>query len=164
LALQFFVQLTFELANFPAAHAGHVDVVTRAVALVEMTIATEMEKVQLVNQAVTFQKIECAIHGDARDSGIHFLGTLENFARVQVAARGLHYLKQNASLAREPNAARSELALKTAGCFVIYAFAGGDTMCGSAGHWINRHYTKIAQEEMGDEIDPRRLRDSLPLR
>jgi hypothetical protein len=137
LALQFFVELAFELANFSAAHAGHVDVVARAVAFVEMSIAAEVEKVELVNQAVAFQKIECAIHGDACDSGIHFLGTLENFARVQVAARGLHNLQQNASLARKADAARAKFALKTAGCFVIDAFAGRYTMCGSDGHWIN---------------------------
>jgi hypothetical protein len=102
-----------------------------------MAIAAEVKKVELVNQAVAFQKIECAIHRDARDSGIHFLGTLENFAGVQVAARGLHHLQQNSPLARKPNAAHAKFALETAGCFVIYTFAGGYTMCGGGGHWIN---------------------------
>jgi hypothetical protein len=105
-----------------------------------------VEEIQLIDQAVPFQEIECAIHRHARDSGIHFLGTLENFARVQMAARSLHYLQQNASLPRQTNAARAKFALETAGCFVIYAFAGGDTMCGGGGHWINSHYTKIAPQ------------------
>jgi hypothetical protein len=137
LAFQFFVQLAFEFANFSAAHAGYVNVVAWAVALVEMSIAAEVEEIQLVDQAVAFEKIECAIHGDARDSGVHFLGTLENFARVQMAACSFHHLQENASLAREPNATRSEFALETAGRFVIDAFTGGYTMCGRDGHWIN---------------------------
>ena len=102
-----------------------------------MAVSAEVKKVELVDQTVAFQKIECAIHRDARDSGIHFLGALENLAGVQVAARGLHYLQQNSPLAREPNSARPEFTLKTTRWFVIDTFAGGYTVCGSSRHWIN---------------------------
>jgi len=105
LAFQFLVEFTFELANLSASHAGYVDMVARAVALVEMPVAAKVKKIELVNQALALQQIDRAIHGDASDRGINFLGAFEDFARVQVAAGCLHHLQQDAALAREANAA-----------------------------------------------------------
>jgi hypothetical protein len=100
LAFQFFVQLAFKLTNLSAAHARYVDMIARAMALVEMAIAAKMKKIELVNQALALQQVDRAIHGDASDPGIDFLRAFEDFTRVQMATGGFHYLQQDAALAR----------------------------------------------------------------
>ena len=72
LPLQFLVELAFEFANFSASHASHVDMVARAVALVKVTVATKVKKIEFVNQALAFQQIEGSIDGDASDPGSIF--------------------------------------------------------------------------------------------
>lgn len=146
LALQFLVEFAFKLANLSASHARYVDMVAWAMAFVEMAVAAQVKKVEFVNQALAFQQVERAIHGDASDPGIHFLGAFEDFARVQMATRGFHHLQQDTALAREANAAGAELTLQPTRSFVVDALAGGYTMCWSSRHWMNRHYTKIAFE------------------
>jgi hypothetical protein len=98
---------------------------SRPVAFVEVTVAAKMKQIELVDQAVPFQQIDRAIDGDARDVGIDFLCALEDFARVEMAARGFHHLQEHAALAREPDPARAELALQTSRRFVdVDAFSG----------------------------------------
>ncbi len=128
------VEFAFEFADFAAADAGYVDVVARAVGFVEVAIAAEMKEIELVYQAVTLQEIESAIDRNARDARIEFLGALENFVGVEVAAGGVHHLEQDAALASEADSAGAELAFEMAGEFVIDAFAGGDAMCWCGGH------------------------------
>jgi hypothetical protein len=100
LALQFFVEFAFKLANLSTSHTRNMDMVARAMALVEMAIAAKVKKVQFVNQALALQQVDRAIHGDASDPGVDFLGAFEYFPRVQMAAGGFHYLQQDAALAR----------------------------------------------------------------
>jgi hypothetical protein len=129
-----FVEFAFEFADFAAADAGYVDVVARAVAFVEVTVAAEMQEIELVDEAVALQEIESAIDGDAGYTRVEFLGALEDFVGVQVAAGGVHYLQEDAALAGEADAAGAEFAFEMAGEFVIDAFAGGDSMCWCGGH------------------------------
>ena len=100
LAFQFFVELAFKLANFSASHARYVDMVARAMALVKVPVAAKVKKVEFINQALALQQVDRAIHGDASDPGVDFLGAFEDFTRVQMAAGGFHYLQQDAALAR----------------------------------------------------------------
>ncbi len=93
LALQLFVEFAFEFADFAAADAGYVDMVAWAMAFVEVAVAAEMQEVELVDQAVAFQEIESAIHRYARDARIEFLGALQDFVGVEMAAGGVHYLE-----------------------------------------------------------------------
>jgi hypothetical protein len=76
------------------------DMVARAMTLIEMAIAAKVKKVQFINQALALQQVDRAIHGDASDPGVDFLGAFEDFTRVQMAAGGFHYLQQDAALAR----------------------------------------------------------------
>jgi hypothetical protein len=102
-----------------------VDVVAWAMAFVEVAVAAKVKKIELVDEAVSLEEIECAIDGDARDFGIDFLCAVEDFAGVEVATSGFHYLEKDAPLAGDANAARTEFALQTAGCFMdVDAFAG----------------------------------------
>jgi hypothetical protein len=124
LALQLFVKLAFDFAHFAAADAGNVDVVARAVAFVEVAIAAQVKQIELIDEAVTLQKVDRAVDGDARDFGIDLLRSLENFAGIEVAPSGFHYLEQNAPLASEANAPGAEFALQAARGFVdVDAFA-----------------------------------------
>ncbi len=129
LGFQLFVEFAFEFADFAAANAGYVDVVARAVALVEVTVAAEVEKVELVDEAVALEEIESAIDGDAGYAWIELLGALQDFVGIEVAAGCVHYLQEDAALASEANAAGAEFAFEMAGEFVIDSFAGGDAMC-----------------------------------
>ena len=69
------------------------NVVAGAVAFVEVAIAAEMEEVEFVNEAVAFQEIYGAIDGYLSDARVQFAGAFQDFAGVQVAAGGFHYLK-----------------------------------------------------------------------
>ena len=130
LALQFFVQLAFELANLTASYTSDVNMVARAVALVKVAIAPQVKKVELVNQSLALEQIECAIDGDTRDARINFLSALEDFISVEVPSGGFHYLQKYSPLARETNSARTKLVLKPSGGFVIDALPGGYAVCG----------------------------------
>src|SRR5580658_9955979 len=83
---------------------------------------------------MTFQEIQRAIDGHAGYARIKFLGALEDFVGVEVAAGGVHDLEEDAALASQANAAGSQLAFEMAGELVIDAFAGGDAMCRCGGH------------------------------
>lgn len=144
LPLQFLVQLAFEFTDFSASHAGDVDMIARAVALVKVTVAPQVKKIQLVNQSLALQQIEGSIDGDAGDSRVNFLGAFEDFVRVEMPPGGFHHLEQHAPLAREPDSARTEFMLQPAGRFVIDALPGRYAMCRRGRHGMSRHYTKIA--------------------
>jgi hypothetical protein len=135
LFLQLLVQLAFHLADFATTHAGNVDMIARAVAFVEMAVAAQVEQIELVDQAVALQQVNRAIDRHASDFRIDFLGAIEDFTGVKMAARGFHHLKQNAALACEANPASGELVLEVARRFVnVDAFAGRDAMDGGGVH------------------------------
>jgi len=58
-----------------------------------------MQQVEFVYQALALQEIQRAIDGDARYAWIYFLGALENFVGVEMAARCVHDLQEDAALA-----------------------------------------------------------------
>jgi hypothetical protein len=90
-----------------------------------MAVAAKVEQIELVNQSVALQQIDCAIDGDARDVGIDFLRAIENLSGVEVAARRLHHLQEDSALAGEADPARAEFALQTSRRFVdVDSFSG----------------------------------------
>ena len=103
--------------------------VTRAVALVKMTVAPQVKKIELVYQALTLQQIEGSVDGDARDSRIDFLSAFENFVGIEMSPGGFHNLQKYFSLPREAYPARGQLVLKPSGGFVIDAFPARNAMC-----------------------------------
>ncbi|OLC87463.1 MAG: hypothetical protein AUH88_02955 [Acidobacteria bacterium 13_1_40CM_4_61_5] len=81
------------------------DVVAGAVALVIVLVAAEMEKIQLVNQAVFLEKFDGAVNGDAMHAGVELLCALEDAVGVEVAFGLVHHLKDDTALARQADAA-----------------------------------------------------------
>jgi hypothetical protein len=134
LAFQFLVQLAFELANLSTSHASDVNMIARAVTLVKMTVAAEVQKIQLIYQSVALQQVNRAIHGDACDSRINFLSAFEDFVGVKVPPGSLHHLQKYAPLARESDSARTQFMLKPSGRFVINALSGRYAMCRRGRH------------------------------
>ena len=129
LRFQILVKLRFKLADFPAANAGDMNVVARAVAFVIVAMTAQMQKIELVDEAVTLEQVHRAIDRDARDIRIDFLSALENLFRVHVARRPFEHFNEHHALTREANAARLDLAREMAGRLVfVNAFAGRRTM------------------------------------
>ena len=106
------------------------NVIARAVAFVEVAVTAEMEQIELVDQAVALEQINRAVDGYAGDVGIDLLRAVQNFASIEMTPGGFHHLHEDAALAGEANAARSELPLKVAGRLVsVYSLAGGYAVC-----------------------------------
>ena len=111
------------------------DVVARAMAFVEMLVASEVQQIEFVNKTVAFEQIESAVNRNAVNAGIDFLRAFEDGAGIQVAFRVIHDLEQDFSLTREAYAALFESGLKAAGALVrVDAFTGRDSMRGRGGH------------------------------
>lgn len=108
---QIFVKLAFEFADFPAADAGDVNVVARAVAFVIVPVAAKVQQVELVNQPMSLQQVDRAVDRHRRDVRIDLVRTPEDFGRVEMAPRRLHHLQDHAALARQPNPPRAQFAL-----------------------------------------------------
>jgi hypothetical protein len=105
LLLELFVETRFEFTDFAAAEAGDVDVVAGAVRFIIVAIATEVQEVEFVNEALALEEIDGAVDGDEVNLGIDLLGTFENLIDVEVLFGGIHHLKDDAALARETDAA-----------------------------------------------------------
>jgi hypothetical protein len=113
LLLQILVKLAFEFAYLAAANAGDMNMIARAMALIEVPMTAEVKQVELVDQAQFLEHFEGAIYGDARDRRIDFLGAGKDFVRVKMLRRAFDHLKQGPALARETDPAGSEFALQT---------------------------------------------------
>ena len=113
------------------------DVVARAMALVEVLIPSQMQQVQLIDQAVALQQVDGAVDRDAVHVGIDLLRAVENRAGVEMALGVVHHLKDYFSLARQTRAALGKRFLEAARALVcVDAFAGGNSM-GGCGHMMS---------------------------
>jgi len=130
LFLQLLVKLRLEFADGPASQASNVNVVARAVTLVEMLVATKMEQVELVDQTVAFEQINGAVNGHAVDARVELLRALKNGAGVEVTLGFVHHLEEDPSLACQAHAALFKRCLQASGTLMrVDAFAGGNSMC-----------------------------------
>jgi hypothetical protein len=135
LTFELLVETGFEFADLAAAETGDVDVIARAVGLVVMAIAAEVQEVEFVDQSLTLEEIDGAVDGDEVDVGIYFLGAIEDLVDVEVLFGGVHHLQDDAALAGETDPAFTESVLEMAdGSGGIDAFAAGDAMGGCCRH------------------------------
>jgi hypothetical protein len=135
LLFELLVEARLEFADFAAAETGDMNVIAGAVGFVIMAVAAEMEKVELVDEALTFEQINGAVDGDEVDFGIDFLCAFEDLVDVEMLLGRIHDLENDAALARDANAALAERGLEMAGGLGgINAFAGGDAAGWSDGH------------------------------
>jgi hypothetical protein len=67
LVFELFVEARFKFADFTAAEAGYVDVIAWAVGFVIVTVATKVEKIEFVDESLTFEEVDGAVDGDQMD-------------------------------------------------------------------------------------------------
>jgi hypothetical protein len=135
LFLQLLVEAGLKFANLAAAETGHVDVVAGTVCFVIVAVASEMEKIEFVNEAALLEKVNGAVDGDEVDFGIDFLGAFEDLVHIEVLLGVVHDFQDDAALAGEANALFAEGLLERAGGFGgVEAFASGDAMRGCGSH------------------------------
>jgi hypothetical protein len=84
LPLQAVKQITLKLGDFPAAQAGHMNVIALRPALVKVLLALHVHQVELVDQAMPLEQFESAIDGHAIDAGVKFARLAQNLSRVHV--------------------------------------------------------------------------------
>jgi hypothetical protein len=129
LFLELFVEAGFEFADFATTEARDVDMIAGAVRFVVVTVAAEMEQVELVDEAVLFEEIDGAVDGDEMDFIVEFLGAFEDLVHVEMLFGGVHDLEDGAALTGQANAFVTEGLLEMAGGLGgVDAFTGRDAM------------------------------------
>jgi hypothetical protein len=117
LLLELFIEARLKFAHFTAAKTGHVDVVSGTVSFVVVAVAAEVQEVEFVDETLTLEEIDGAVHGDHVDFGIDLLGAFQDLVDVEVLFGGVHDLKDDAALAGQADAALAEGVLQVAGGF-----------------------------------------------
>jgi hypothetical protein len=135
LLLKLFVKAGFEFTDLTAAETGDMDVIAWAVGFVIVTVATEMQKIELVDETLPLEKVDGAVDRNKMDVGIDLLGALEDLIDVEMLFGAVHDLEDDTALAREANAALAQRLLEVArGVGGIDTLAGRDAPSGSGGH------------------------------
>jgi hypothetical protein len=135
LVLELFVKAGLEFANLAAAETGDVDVISRPMGFVIVTVATEMEKIEFVDEALALEKVDGAVDGNEMDVGIDLLGALEDLIDVEMLFGTVHDLEDDAALASKANAPLAQRLLEMArGVGGIDTLARRDAPSGGGGH------------------------------
>jgi len=100
-----------------------------------LTVATEVEEVELVNEAFFFEEVDGAVDGDEVDARIDFLGAREDLVHVEMLLGIVHDLEEDAALAGQADTALTERLLEVAGGLGgVETLTAGDTACRCDGH------------------------------
>jgi len=108
LSLEAVEEIAFEFRNFPAAEAGHVNVVALRSPLIKVLLALHVHQVELVNQSVTLKKFERAVNRDLVDPWIKMASVAQNLRCVQMLFSGLHHTQNGPALVGQAKTARSQ--------------------------------------------------------
>src|SRR5581483_3554083 len=84
LRLELLIKPAFEFPDLATLQASNVNVVARTVSFVIVAVAAQVQKVQLVDQAMLLQQVNGAIDGHQMDVRIDDFGPLEDLIDVQV--------------------------------------------------------------------------------
>jgi hypothetical protein len=117
LTFQAVEQIAFELRDFAATQASHVNMVALGAALIIVLFALHVHEIEFIDEAVTLEQAECSIDGDAIDMGIDFTGAAEQLTGIEMLLGGLHYAQDGAALAGHAQATGHKFTLQAAGDF-----------------------------------------------
>jgi hypothetical protein len=135
LTLHLLKEAALHFPYLPAAQAGDMYMVARAVAFVKMLLTVDVKKIKFVDQAHLLEHVECAIDGDTMNLRVDTLCALENCAGVEVALGAVHHLKQDAALASEAHSALGKSGLQPAGGVVsVDTLTTGNSLCVGRSH------------------------------
>lgn len=105
------------------------NVVTRSMTFVVVSIAAQMEQVEFVNETVFFQQVYGAVNRDEVDARIDFLRAFENLVHVEMLLGLVHHLQNDAPLPRQPDAQPPNGLLQpTSGFRGVEPLTGGNPM------------------------------------
>jgi hypothetical protein len=111
------------------------DMISRAMGFVIVTIAAQVQQVQLVNQAMFFEQVDGAIDSDQVHALINFLGTLQDLVHIQMLLGVIHNLQNDAPLPRQANSLRAQRLLQAASGFCgVESFTGRNPVLWGCGH------------------------------
>jgi hypothetical protein len=117
LSLEPIEEVALKLKNLSAAQAGHVNVVTLRTSFVKVFFALHMHQVEFVNQSVSLQQFQGAVHGDTINTGINLAGVAEDLRSVEMLLRSLNHAENCFALVREAQSPRGQSRLQTTGSF-----------------------------------------------
>jgi hypothetical protein len=99
--------------------------IARTMALIEVPVPVNVQKIELVEQAMPLEHLERAVDGYAVNARIDLLRAFENRVGGKVLLGLIHHLEQDAPLAREPYASPLERRTQTARLAVgVQTFTG----------------------------------------
>jgi len=113
-------QVAFELRNFSAAQAGHVDVIAVRAAFVEMLLALHVHEIEFIDQSVALEQFECAIDSYAVDARIEFARVTKDLRRVQVLLGRLYHAENGPALVGQAQPAGRERSLEITWSFGLW--------------------------------------------
>ncbi len=96
-------RLAEEFLHAAAPQADHVSVLLLEAGFVIVLVAAVVHQVELVHQPARLQHLQRAIHRDAIDFRVAFLGHAIELVDIQVGARAVDQFEQNLALAGEAN-------------------------------------------------------------
>jgi hypothetical protein len=70
-------------------------------------VAAKMQQIQVIDEALCFQEVNRAVHGDQVHACVNFLRFGENLIHVQMLFRIIHHLQNDAPLPGHADASRS---------------------------------------------------------
>jgi hypothetical protein len=146
-------EFAFHLAHFAAAQASHMDVIARTMALIEVPVPVNVQKIELVEQAMLLEHLERAVDGYAVNARIDLLRTFENRVGGKVLLGLIHHFEQDAALAREPYASPLERRTQPARFAVgVQSFTGGNPALMRMGRGAHFRKRLVAWEKPQDVI------------
>jgi hypothetical protein len=100
-----------------------------------MTVASQMQQVEFIDQAMLFQQVNRAVYRDEVHSGIDFFCAIENLIYVQMLFGIVHDLENDSPLARHPDSQPADALRQPAD-----RLSGVDSLAGrSAVRWRSGH-------------------------
>ena len=111
LALQFFENIADEFHDFAAPQARHVDMVAVQFALVIVSLAVDMHKVEFVDQSVPLEQLQGSIDRAAIDAGIQLLRLAQELGRIEVFGGRFDHPQNGPPLLGHPDPAVDEMSL-----------------------------------------------------
>jgi len=124
LAFEAVKQVAFELDDFSAAQARHMNVIALRASLIVVLLALHVHQIKLINQSMPLKQAESAIDGYTIDLGIDLSRMAQNLARVQMLLCSLYHAQNGAALACHAQSARHQFGLQTSRNFGFWKWQG----------------------------------------
>jgi hypothetical protein len=93
------------------------NVIALGTTLIKVLLPLHVHEIKLVDQAVAFQKVECAVYRDAVNVMVELAGLPQYLAGVKMLLSGFHYAEDDSALPSHAQSPRHEFRLQASGSF-----------------------------------------------